>query len=290
MRDWIRKPEYPGAFGLQEHIEKNEDGSDLITLSFPLLDATGDVLCRFSTRDGGVSEGRFRSMNLSSNLGDEKERVLENYRRILRIFGADFSHIAATKQTHTTNVRIITEKDAGNGFERPYEYDNVDGIVTDVPGLVLAGFGSDCCLLFFADPVHRAVGVSHSGWKGTVGRIGEKTVRLMEKEYGTRPEDLLCAVGPSICRDCYEVSEDVAVKFQEEFPLHISEIMDAKGGGKYQLDLWAANRVVLEEAGVRSENIEVTDICTMCNPDRLFSHRATHGKRGNNGGFIMLKK
>jgi YfiH family protein len=138
------------------------------------------------------------------------------------------------------------------------------------------------------DPVRRAIGSCHSGWKGTVGRIGEVTVRKMQEEFGSDPKDLVCAIGPSICRDCYEISEDVAARFKEAFPGHEDELLTDKHNGHYQLDLWKACRRVLLDAGVPDANIFVTDVCTCCNPDVLFSHRATGGKRGNIAGFIAL--
>ena len=134
-----------------------------------------------------------------------------------------------------------------------------------------------------------AIGLSHSGWRGTVNRMGKATIEAMRREYGSRPEELRCAIGPSICQDCYEVSGDVAVEFEQAFAGHENEILIAKENGKYQLDLWKANEIVLLDAGVLPEHIEITDICTCCNPDLLFSHRASHGKRGNLGAFLCLK-
>ena len=112
----------------------------------------------------------------------------------------------------------------------------------------------------------------------------------MENAYGTRPEDVVAAIGPSICQDCYEVSEDVADAFKREFKEQEQEILLPKTGGKYQLDLWKANEILLLEAGIKKSHLAVTNICTCCNPDLLFSHRASHGKRGNLGGFLCLKK
>ena len=165
-------------------------------------------------------------------------------------------------------------------------------------GLVLSTFYADCVPLYVVDPVHRAIGMSHSGWRGTAARMGAVTLSAMQEAYGTRPEDVVCAVGPSICKDCYEVSADVADIFAEEFPGHEQEILAeseknsvgmAHADKKYQLDLWKANEIIFQEAGVRKEHLAVTDICTCCNPKLLFSHRASHGKRGNLGGFLYLK-
>ena len=180
-------------------------------------------------------------------------------------------------------------EDAGNGLTREREFHDIDGLITDVPGLVLSTFYADCVPLYFVDPVHRAIGLSHSGWRGTVNRMGKATIEAMRREYGSRPEELCCAIGPSICQDCYEVSGDVAMEFEQAFAGHEREILLAKENGKYQLDLWKANEIVLLDAGVLPEHLEITDICTCCNPDLLFSHRASHGKRGNLGAFLCLK-
>ena len=132
--------------------------------------------------------------------------------------------------------------------------------------------------------------VSQGGWRGTVGKIGKKTAELMEEQYGSRPEDLRAAIGPSICQDCYEVSEDVIEQFRAAFEERFwPELFYAKENGKYQLNLWRANELGFLEAGLKPEHIAVTDLCTCCNPGLLFSHRASHGKRGNLGAFLMLK-
>ncbi|MCI8772890.1 MAG: peptidoglycan editing factor PgeF [Lachnospiraceae bacterium] len=259
-------------------------------LTFPLIEETGAVRHLFSTRLGGVSDGIFASMNLSYTRGDEKAAVDENYRRIAGLLGCEPEDIVCSDQTHTTNIRVVEEKDKGKGIIRPKDYTDIDGLITNVPGIVLATFYADCVPLFFIDTEKKAVGLSHSGWRGTVGRMGQCTIEAMQKAYGTRPEDVVAAIGPSICQDCYEVSEDVADAFYREFhgPGHGEAILLSKGNGKYQLNLWRANQIVLEEAGVLPEKIQVTDICTCCNPAYLFSHRASQGKRGNLGAFLGL--
>lgn len=257
-------------------------------LHIPLLESTGIVKEGFSTRAGGVSEGIFSTMNLSFTRGDEREAVEENYRRIAKALDVDYDRFVFSDQTHTTNVLQVTEKDAGNGITREREYPDIDGLITNVPGLVLTTFYADCVPLYFVDPVHRAIGLSHSGWRGTVNRMGQVTIERMQEAYGTDPADLICAIGPSICQDCYEVSEDVIEQFSAAFPGHEAELFYRKENGKYQLNLWRANEIVLTEAGVKPEHLAVTDICTCCNPKNLFSHRASHGKRGNLAAFLCL--
>lgn len=258
-------------------------------LKFSNLEETGVVKHGFSTRLGGVSEGIFASMNVSFTRGDDKQAVEENYRRIAKALGVEEKSFVCSDQTHTTNVRLVTGNDCGKGVLREKDYTDVDGLITNEPGVTLATFYADCVPLFFVDPVHRAIGLSHSGWKGTVGRMGKQTILAMQEAFGTKPQDLVCAIGPSICQDCYEISEDVAQEFYREFLEHGDSILEAKENGKYQLDLWKVNAIILEEAGVLPQNIAVTNICTCCNPDLLFSHRASRGKRGNLGAFLCLK-
>lgn len=270
-------------------IGKNTDGSELPVLRFPALDALGMVSHLFTTRLGGVSEGPFATMNLTLSRGDTKENVQENYRRIAAALGTTPDRMVLTFQVHGTRILHVTEKDAGKGITRPRDWNDVDGLVTDTPGLCLVTFFADCVPVMLVDPVHHAIGSCHSGWRGTVGRIGGKVVRTMQREFGTDPGDLVCAIGPSICRDCYEISDDVAEQFLHAFPGHENEILENRHNGHWQLDLWEAVRIGLREAGVRNENIHTTDICTCCNPDLLFSHRASEGVHGNIGGFLMLK-
>lgn len=275
-------------------LKQNRMG-ELEYLTCPMLEETGIVTHMVSTRLGGVSRGMFTTMNYSYTRGDVKEAVDENYRRTAQVFGTTADAFVCSDQTHTTNVRVVTQADRGKGVTCPKDYRDIDGLVTNVPGLILSTFYADCVPLLFVDPVHRAIGCSHSGWRGTVAEMGRVTVETMGREYGSRPAEIVAAIGPSICRDCYEVSSDVAEQFEALFSREkysftdIGDILLDKNNGKYQLDLWAANRAVLLAAGIRTEHLSVTDLCTCHNPDYLFSHRASQGKRGNFGAFIMLK-
>lgn len=258
-------------------------------LSYPALERTGVVRHGFSTRLGGVSQGCLSSMNLGFGRGDERANVEENFRRIAAAIGFSVEDIVTSDQTHTTNVRKVTAQNKGSGIIRARDFQDVDGMITDVPGVVLATFYADCVPLYFVDPVNRAIGLSHSGWRGTVGKIGRETVEAMGREYGTRAQDLTVAIGPSICRQCYEVSEDVIRQFQRNFPREQwPALYDSKENGKYQLDLWKANQCILEEAGVLPDHIVQPNLCTCCNSDFLFSHRASRGKRGNLAAFLEL--
>lgn len=270
----------------EELEQQQRDGVEYLT--FPTLTNIDFIKHLFTTRLGGVSTGDCAAMNLSFTRGDDPEAVRENYRRICSVMGMKPERAVASMQTHTTNIRRVTETDLGKGVTRPLDYENVDGLITDKPGILLACFFADCVPLYFVDPVKRVIGLAHSGWRGTAEHMGGHMVQKMQEMFGSRPEDLITAIGPSICRDCYEVGADVADEFERAFPN--SEVVSAgKTLGKYQLDLWLANSLVLRQAGVPREHISVTDICTCHNPEYLFSHRASKGKRGNLAAFLMIK-
>ncbi|WP_347993411.1 peptidoglycan editing factor PgeF [uncultured Eubacterium sp.] len=263
-------------------------GNGIPYISFNALEQTGMVVNAFSTRQGGVSVGCLESMNLGFNRGDLDENVLKNHKIFAKAVGFPYENIVTTNQTHTTNVRVVTKEDCGKGITKDRDYSDVDGLITNVPGIVLTTYYADCVPLYILDPVNKAIGLSHSGWKGTVNRIGENTLKLMNENYGTNPKDVICCIGPSICQDCYEISEDVANEFINEFGKN-NKILYNKGNGKYQLNLWESVKQVFLDAGVEYDNIYTTDICTCCNKDELFSHRGHHGKRGNLAAFLMLK-
>ena len=271
--------------GTTELKEKNH----VPYIQFKNLSATGIVKHGFSTRKGGVSTGIFSSMNLNFKCGDDPDAVLENYRRMAAALNMRVEDMVLSDQTHTTNVRVITEEDRGKGILRPQDYSDVDGMITNVPGIVLVTSYADCVPLYFVDPVRKAIGLSHSGWKGTVGHIGQKTVWKMHEVYGSEPKDIVAAIGPSICQSCYEVSDDVAEAFRANFTAdEAADILLDKGNGKYQLDLWKANWYVLTDAGILPEHLSVTDLCTACHPELLWSHRKTNGQRGGLSAFLSL--
>lgn len=266
-----------------EHIFDEKQVGEVLYLTYPLLEKTRLVKHGFSTRIGGVSEGIYSSMNLSFTRGDDENAVRENYRRMAKALDVREDSFVLAAQTHTTNVHKVTLDNRNENLQ------DVDGLITDVPGICLVTSYADCVPLYFLDPVHRAIGLTHSGWRGTVGKIGKETLRKMQVEYGTDPKDVIAAIGPSICQDCYEVSEDVIDKFREAFEhKHWDDLFYQKENRKYQLNLWKANEIILLEAGVKGENIAVTNVCTCCNSETLYSHRASKGQRGGLAAFMGL--
>lgn len=283
------------------------NGDELEYLSFPALEEIPEIQHIFSTRLGGVSDKEFSTLNFSFIRGDNPGAVLENYRRVGEVFGSSCKSFVTTDQTHSTNIRVVNKTDMGKGVVCPREYSDVDGLITKEKGLVLSCFFADCVPLYFVDRKKMIIGLAHSGWRGTVEGMGAYMVKRMREEFDCLPTDIIAGIGPSICQSCYEISEEVACRFRENFwkescvaeyckeacenVKHYSSqiLVPGKSPDKWQLDLWLANYVILRGAGIPVENISITDVCTCCNPSYLFSHRATGGKRGNLGAFLMLK-
>lgn len=296
-------------------VMEQKNRGELEYLTFPLLEQTGAVRHLFTTRQGGVSKGIYSSMNLSFQRGDDPEHVLENYRRIGEVLDIAPSRMVVSSQTHTTNIRLVTEENCGIGVTRPQDSQDIDGLITGESGIALVTLYADCVPLYFVDPVHHAIGLAHSGWRGTVAEMGACIVKAMGKHFGSEPGQLYAGIGPSICQSCYEVSEEVADAFKgilhgtealcEEYERsgyrnlsngmnsgreeRLKVVTAGETDGKYQLDLWLANAIILRRAGIPQEQIAVTDVCTCENASYLFSHRASCGKRGNLAAFLALK-
>lgn len=244
----------------------------------------------YSTRIGGVSEGVCASMNLRNCPYDTRENYETNMRLFCEAADFPFERIVASHQTHTVNVHVVTEEDIPTGTLFGREFSDVDGLVTNVRNTVLVTSFADCIPLYMYDTKNHAIGMSHAGWRGTVGGIGLETVRTMTANYGTDPEDIIACIGPGICGDCYEVGIDVYEEFKKRFSASdMKLIFKEKPENKYLADLWLANKLVLMSAGVKEENIHLTDICTKCNSKYLFSHRVMGNARGNQCGFLMLE-
>ena len=178
MNQWIRKTD---AADHMREVTK----SGVTYLTFPVLDATGIVTHAFSTRMGGVSEGWYSTMNFSFTRGDNREHVQENYSRMAAALGVDREKMVLTWQTHTTNIRVVSADDLGKGVVKDRDYRDIDGLLTNMPGVTLVTFFADCVPLYFVDPKHHAIGLAHSGWRGTVNRMGEKMIHAMKQEYET---------------------------------------------------------------------------------------------------------
>ena len=285
---WIRL----GKERFRESMELKKSGNTEF-LQFPAFSRIPGLVHGFSTRHGGKSQGFLSSMNFSFDRGDDPEAVRYNYSRMAEAVGVSFDSFVVAKQTHTTNIRVVTEADKGAGVLFPRPYTDIDGLMTDVPGITLVTFHADCIPVWIADPKHRAAALLHAGWKGTVDGIQRIAVRKMTELYGSRPEELIACIGPGVCGSCYEVGEDVAEHIRELLPDEPSVLFGPHPGPdglpRIQLDLMNANALILLKTGLREEQIHCADICTRCNAPHLFSHRAHGVKRGLNAAFFGWK-
>lgn len=258
-------------------------------LTYKALEEIPFVKHAFSTRLGGVSKGVFESMNMAFNRGDRPYAVIENYKRLCASAGFEYESLVASAQDHHTVVRAVTAKERGIGIYRPRDMESVDALVTNDPEVTLVTYYADCTPLFFIDIVHRAVGLAHAGWKGTVGRIGTEVLKKMEECYATGPQDVVVAIGPAISGCCYEVNPPCAQEFLKMTDLQTDKFVFKAENQKYKVDMIEANRQILVQAGVIPGNIFISDLCTKCNSDLLWSHRATRGHRGTMCALLALK-
>lgn len=260
---------------------------DLTYITFPSLTLPG-VTAAFSTRMGGFSRGRFAQMNLSFTNGDSRETVLQNYKVLFHALALCPEKAVLSHQTHTSNLRVVTKDDVGKGMVKPRDYENVDGLITNLPGVPLVTQYADCVPLLFYDPVKRVVAASHAGWRGTVQEIGVKTVQKMQAAFGCRPQDIRAAIGPSIGPCCYEVDFPVIEAVRALQGVEPAQVLTPVDETHQRLNLQLTNALLLQRAGILSQHLTVSDLCTCCHANYLHSHRATGGNRGNLAAVIAL--
>ncbi len=283
MLDWKRKKQ-------KREVEERQASNGVIYLAFPALEKSGVVKHGFSTRFGGVSQGCFSSMNLSLSKPDKATNVRTNFQRMAQALDVSYESLTLAYQVHSTNVRVLGKEDRGFGITKERPYRDVDGLVTNQREITLVSFFADCIPLYFVDSKNHAIGLAHSGWRGTLQKIGQRMFETMQREYGTEAEHLLACIGPGICMDCYEVGDELYQAFQSSFdPCSLGDIFVKKSNTKYHLNLMEANKRILLQLGVLEENIHVSDICTHCNSDYLFSHRKHGENRGNLAAFLALR-
>ena len=281
---------------LKEHlfplVEYTISTGILPMVESPLFQRETGLQHGFSTRKGGVSKEHLASLNLSFSVEDAKENVLENFRRIGERFGKTPEDFVLSKQSHETKVLKVGTKDRGKGITKDRDYEGIDALITDEKGLILSCFSADCVPILFYDPIHKAVGACHSGWRGTKGKILLNVVEEMRKHFSSNPAEILVAIGPSICKEQYVVSEDLALSFLEDYPdlgEDTASPIQRISKDKFQLDLWDLNRRIALDCGIKEEHISISGYCTMENPELFFSHRYSQGKRGLQGAFICLQ-
>ncbi len=256
---------------------------------FPELSELDFIRHGFSTRYGGVSDGPYASMNLGFSTGDDPKKVVENFRIFADALEVDFDGMVLSDQDHGVRIRRVKKEDRGKGITRSKDYQGIDGLITKEPGITLITQHADCVPLFFADPVQGAVGMAHAGWRGTWRAMAKEMVGEMKKHFDTDPGDLYVGIGPSIGPCCFEVEDDVLAKMRELTDWKEAFVTD-QGKGKYRINLWQLNRRILQSAGVRTDRIFVTDICTKCHPEAFFTHRVHGSQRGSLAGMIAIKE
>lgn len=257
-------------------------------LTFPRLDEFTNLKHLFTTRKGGVSSGCCESWNFGARSFDDEENISKNYQILGNVLGVSPERMTASDQTHTINIRRVTAADAGKGVTREKDYRDIDGLVTDAPGITLITGHADCNAIYFFEPEKKIIGLAHSGWKGTLGGIGAAMAEIMVNEYGCRAENIIAGIGPSLCRDCFEVDEDVAQAFFKKNSSYQS--FACRSGIKTYIDLKKLICSDLQEAGLVQENLLNMGFCTKCRNDLFFSHRGQRGKRGIMAAAMMLQE
>ncbi len=241
----------------------------------------------FSTRLGGVSPAPWDSLNLGPSRGDDMDNVRENYRRFCGVLGVTAEHCVLSRQVHEDTVRVVTAEDRGKGAWRERDYGGVDALVTNVPDTPLTVFSADCNVMLFYDPVAKAIGAAHAGWRGTALNIAGKTVAEMVRRYGCRPENIAAAIGPAIGQCCFETDGDVPAALRAVLGEKAEPFME-KRGEKFYIDLKGVNALWLREAGVQT--VDVSPLCTRCRTDLFWSHRLQGNARGVQCAMIALEE
>jgi len=234
-----------------------------------------------------VSEGEWRSLNLGYTVGDDSDAVKENRRRLAEALGIGIDDFVLNKQVHGSAVRVF-KRGLYNEVPTNIPPKEADGLVTDIPGLCLIVLVADCTPLLFCDPVKQVVAVAHAGWRGTMKEIGVETVHAMTDQFGCKVSDIRAGIGPSIGVCCYEVGDEVVEAAHQVFGVDVGRVLIQQKSGRYHLDLWQANRLLLIRAGLDNSQLEISGLCTSCRPE-FYSHRRDQGRTGRFGAGIMLK-
>ena len=262
--------------------------NDLVWLTSPLLSrCVPEVRHGFSTRKGGVSPAPWDSLNLRIGCEDTQENLQENYRRFCGAVGVNMDGTVMSRQVHETTVRVCHAEDAGKGLFSPRNY-TADALVTREPALPLVVFSADCGIILLYDPVQRAIGAIHAGWRGCAAGIVEKTVQTMQDVFSSDPSHIIAAIGPCIGQCCFETDDDVADAMMAALGREEAIPYLERHGSKWHVDLAGLNRQWLLRAGLVPGHIDVCGLCTACHPDLFWSHRKMGDARGAQIAMISL--
>ena len=264
---------------------ETREQNGLVFLTSPLLSG---VRHGFSTRQGGVSTAPWDSLNLGVGRGDDPSAVAENYRRFCGAVGVDENRVVLSKQIHEATVRVCTADDAGKGLWSSRDY-TADALVTNQPDLPLVVFSADCGIILLYDPVRKAAGAVHAGWRGCAAGIVEKAVRTMTEMFSSDPSHILAAVGPCIGQCCFETDGDVPAAMEAALGDDAAPYIERRGA-KYHVDLAGLNRQWLLRSGLTPDHIEICGLCTACRSDLFWSHRKMGESRGAQVAMISLSK
>ncbi|MNO84804.1 Laccase domain protein [compost metagenome] len=274
---------------IDQSLQKFELGSFQRLLS--------EVSAGFTGRNGGASKPPYSSLNLAYHVGDDPSDVLENRKRLMDSLGFEHGSWTCGEQVHGHHVAVVRDEHKGKGYyDRESAFQNTDALVTNVPGILLTSFYADCVPLYFLDPVNKAVGLAHAGWKGTVQAIAEEVVAVMEREYGSKRTEIYGAIGPSIGACCYEVDEFVMEKARAVIRGISGEVATSnidspsQHNEKTMLNLKELNRIIMIKAGILPTHIECTSWCTSCHSDYFYSYRKEGGVTGRMASWIGLKE
>lgn len=249
---------------------------------FKILSQQTSIEHFISGRPGGVSEGEIGSLNLSFRAGDTPQNVQENRNRLAQSLGIAPVQLFFPAQTHSIHVKKVDPNTSSDSLI------DTDALITNFPSICVCVMSADCVPILLYDPINKAVGAVHAGWRGTVGKIVTATVQAMQQAFGTRPADMIAGIGPSICPEVYQVGQEVIEAAIQAFGTKENLITNQNGEGKGFFNLWEANRMQLIGLGVRPEAIEVAGICTYQQSHQFFSARRSGNRAGRFAAGIML--
>lgn len=281
---------------MEPFVKHVKEGQPVLFTIDSWLEQYKELTAGFTSRQGGVSETPYATLNCGLHVKDKPEHVIRNRELLAEAIGQPFDAFTYGEQVHGNEVTVVSLKEKGKGrTSRESAIQAKDGFITREKGIVLCAQFADCVPLFFYDPVQQVIGLSHAGWKGSVLNISMATISLMTHTFGSQPSDIRAAIGPSIGVCCYEVDETVASRVYTALheinaaPDEQLSVIRGKENGKYMLNLQELNRKLLEQAGILSSHIEVTQLCTSCSSDDFFSHRKEGGSTGRMVAWMGLR-
>ncbi len=248
-------------------------------LTFKELEKISFVKHAFSTRLGGVSKNDFKSLNLGFKTNDSMDNVYENYKLFCEATGFNKESMAFINQVHGNSVKVVTDKNF-------LQMGDFDGSITNIPKITLVTFHADCTPIYLVDPQTKSIGLLHAGWRGTIKNIVKNAIESMKTNFQSKPENILCFIGPSIHRCCFEIKEDILEYFEN---IDTNDNIVQKKEGKIYADIIKYNEVNLLRCGIKKENINISDLCTKCNSDLFFSHRTQRKEHGIMVSILGIK-